>query len=75
MEQEWWAALLRQCLERVRLDVTPQTIASFQMFALQGRPADQVARQLGISVDVVYQNKRRVLQRVREILSELEETW
>jgi RNA polymerase sigma-70 factor (ECF subfamily) len=75
MEEEWTAALLRQCLERVRLDVTPQTIESFEMFALQERPAEQVARQLGVSVDVVYQNKRRVLTRIRELLPELEKSW
>lgn len=75
MEEEWRAALLRQCLERVRMEVTPQTFESFEMFALQQRPADQVARQLGVSVDVVYQNKRRVLQRIRELLLKLEESW
>ena len=75
MEEEWHGALLRQCLERVRMEVAPQTIESFEMFALQQRPAEQVARQLGVTIDVVYQNKRRVLLRIRELLPELEKSW
>jgi RNA polymerase sigma-70 factor, ECF subfamily len=75
VEEEWQAAVLRQCMERVRSEVTPQTMETFEMFALHGRPADQVAEQLGVSVDVVYQNKRRVLQRIRELVPELEESW
>jgi RNA polymerase sigma-70 factor (ECF subfamily) len=75
MEEECHAALLRQCLERVRMEVAPQTIESFEMFALQQRPAEQVARQLGVTIDVVYQNKRRVLLRIRELLPELEKSW
>jgi RNA polymerase sigma-70 factor (ECF subfamily) len=75
MEEEWQAVVLRRCLERVRTEVAPQTIESFEMFALQDRPAEQVARQLGVSVDVVYQNKRRVLLRIRELLPQLEQSW
>jgi RNA polymerase sigma-70 factor (ECF subfamily) len=75
MEEECHAALLRQCLERVRMEVAPQTIESFEMFALQQRPAEQVARQLGVTIDVVYQNKRRVLLRIRELWPELEKSW
>jgi len=75
MEQEWSRALLRQCLDEIRREVTPQTFESFELYALHQWPAQQVAKRLGISLDVVYQNKRRVLQRIREILPTMEQTW
>jgi RNA polymerase sigma factor (sigma-70 family) len=75
MEQEWSRALLRECLEEVRREVTPQTFESFELYALQQWPAGQVAKRLGISLDVVYQNKRRVLVRVRQLLPKMEQTW
>ncbi len=75
MEQEWAQAVLRQCMERVRHEVTPQMFESFELFALKQWPAGQVAQHLGISADLVYQNKRRVLVRIRELLPQIEETW
>jgi RNA polymerase sigma factor (sigma-70 family) len=75
MEQEWARAVLRQCLEQVRQEVAPQMFESFELFALKQWPAAQVAERMGVSADVVYQHKRRVLVRIRELLSKIEETW
>lgn len=75
MEQEHASAVLRQCLEVVRREVTPQTFHSFDLFVLQQWSADQVAQKLAVSTDVVYQNKRRILQRIRQLLPQLEESW
>jgi len=75
MDQEWTRATLRQCLEEIRQDVSPQMFESFELSTLQLWPARQVAQRLGISVDLVYQNKTRVLQRLRELLPRMEESW
>lgn len=75
MEEEWSRWLLRECCQRVRGEVTQQAYESFDLFALQQLPADQVAQRLGISVDLVYQNKRRILQRIRQLLPEIESAW
>ncbi len=75
MEEEWAKATLRQCLEEVRKEVSPQMFESFELCALQLWPAGQVAKRLGISVDAVYQNKCRVLQAIRELLPRMEEMW
>jgi len=75
MDEECMQALLRQSLEEVRQSVSPQMYESFELSALQLWPAQQVAQRLGISVDAVYQNKTRVLQRLREILPAMEEIW
>ena len=75
MEAEWSNAVLRQCLEEMRQEVQPKAFETFELFVLKQWPARQVAQQCGVSLDVVYQNKRRILQRIRERLPKVEEIW
>jgi RNA polymerase sigma-70 factor (ECF subfamily) len=63
------AALLR----RVQGDFAPATWQAFQRHALQGEPAAQVARELGLSLNSVLLAKSRVLKRVRQELAGLVE--
>lgn len=75
LDQEWTNAILRQSLEQVRQEVSPRMYESFELSALRLWPAQQVAGHLGISVDAVYQNKRRIMLRLREVLPAMEELW
>ncbi len=75
MEAEWSNAVLRQCLEEIRQEVQPRTFETFELFVLKQWPARQVAQRCGVSSDVVYQNKRRILQRTRELMPRIEEIW
>jgi len=75
MGEEWARAMLRQCLEEIRRDISTQMYQSFELSALQLWPARQVSQRLGITVDAVYQNKTRVLTRLRELLPKMEEAW
>jgi len=74
-EEEWRKAVLNQSLSEIRGLVEPRTYAAFEEFALKERPAAEVARDLGITENAVFGAKRRVLQRLREILPLMEETW
>jgi len=74
-EEEWRDAVLRQCLGEVRRDFGEPTYEAFRRFALEGRPAHEVARELGLSRNAVYGSKRRVLRRLRELRASVEETW
>lgn len=65
------ADLLQRCLEMVREEVSPQTMEAFHLFALLGRAAQDVARELGMTENAVFGAKRRVLHRVRELAAEL----
>lgn len=73
--QEWHAAVLRQCLVEIAREVEPTTLAAFERFALRGESADAVAGALGLSANAVYGAKRRVLQRMRELLPAIDEIW
>jgi RNA polymerase sigma-70 factor (ECF subfamily) len=55
----------RQLLARIRPHFEATTWTAFQRVALDAVPADQVARELGLSVNAVFIAKSRVLSRLR----------
>jgi RNA polymerase sigma-70 factor (ECF subfamily) len=58
--------LFGKLLALVRSDFSAMTWEAFTRFALRGEPASEVADVLGISEQVVFQSKFRVLKRLRE---------
>jgi RNA polymerase sigma factor (sigma-70 family) len=59
LEEVW------EVVERVRSRSEPKTWKAFWMTAMEGRPAREVAAELGISAAAVYQNKKRIGDRLR----------
>lgn len=55
----------------IRPDFSPTTWNAFRRFALDGVPAAEVARELGLSVNAVLQAKSRILKRLREEAGDL----
>ena len=55
----------------VKGDFEPSTWEAFTCFALDGRPAAEVAEKLGLSESAVVQAKFRILKRLREEAGEL----
>ena len=55
--------------EATRTDAN--TVRAFELFALRGVPAEEVAAQCGIAVDSVYVIKNRLTKRLREIVRDL----
>lgn len=74
-EAEWRDSVARACLDLVRSEVQASTFEAFERFALEGRPAEEVAAELGLTPNAVYTAKRRVLRRVRELRPLLEDAW
>lgn len=70
-ERNWARAHFSYCLEAVRAQVEERTYEAFTAYAIHGRPAEEVAAAVGISVGQVYVAKHRVLERVRAMLAEL----
>ena len=62
--------LMQRALELMRTDFQETTWRAFHA-TLHGRPAAEVAAELGLSVPAVYAAKSRVLQRLREELAGL----
>jgi RNA polymerase sigma factor (sigma-70 family) len=63
-------ALIDRCLETIRGEVSAQTMDAFHLFAVMGMPAREVASQLGMTENAVFGAKRRVLERVRELMAQ-----
>lgn len=58
--------VMRQLLGILREEFEPQTWNAFEQFALQGQPAAEVAKNLGITPNAVFIAKSRVLARLRQ---------
>ena len=70
-EAEYTRFLAQRALAVLRADFAPATWAAFWEFVVNGRPADEVAAEAGLSANAVYLAKARVLRRLREELAGL----
>ncbi|MGP1346922.1 MAG: RNA polymerase sigma factor [Phycisphaerales bacterium] len=78
MTQAWEQArrswLLRLALEQLRSKsrFSPATIEAFELNAIRGMGAEQIAERLQMSVHDVYMAKHRVTERLRTVLEQIE---
>jgi RNA polymerase sigma-70 factor (ECF subfamily) len=70
-EQEYRRQLMTQALEILRPEFRPATWKAFEEHGVAGRRAEDVARDLGMTVGGVYAAKFRVLARLRNYLQGL----
>ena len=70
-EAEYRRQLVSRALQLMRTDFEPTTWTACWQFVVGGRPAAQVAAELGISPNAVYIAKCRVLRRLRKELDGL----
>lgn len=67
-ERTW---LYRRAVELLQTDFSESTWRAFWLVVIDGRPAQDVAAELGLSLNAVYIAKSRVLSRLRMEFSEL----
>jgi RNA polymerase sigma-70 factor (ECF subfamily) len=70
-DEEYRQYLVNRCLEIMKADFEATTWKAAWEHGVEGRPAAQVAGELGISVAAVYCARSRVLSRLREELQGL----
>jgi RNA polymerase sigma-70 factor (ECF subfamily) len=70
-EAEYRTSLTRRALELMQADFQPSTWKACWEYVVEGRPAAEVAAELGISVGAVHTARLRVLTRLREELKGL----
>jgi RNA polymerase sigma-70 factor (ECF subfamily) len=70
-EAEERRELVRRALTLIEGDFAPATWRAFREYVLADRPAEDVARELGLTVNAVYLARARVLRRLREQLTGL----
>jgi RNA polymerase sigma-70 factor (ECF subfamily) len=74
-QHQWRLSLMHQGLERIQLKVNEQPYRSFQLYALEGRTATETADDLGISENLVYQHRNRVLTLLTKEVEFLKRNW
>jgi RNA polymerase sigma-70 factor (ECF subfamily) len=70
--------LLEAAMQRVRLRAAPHTWTAFSMTAVEGIPAPEVARRLGMKIARVYAARSTIQQRLQEecrLLESAQEAW
>ena len=65
-EHEHDQHVTRKLLDLIRPRFEPTTWEAFRRFALDGKPAEAVASELGLTVNAVFIAKSRVLSRLRQ---------
>jgi RNA polymerase sigma-70 factor (ECF subfamily) len=67
-EQEWRQHHFRRAMRTIEAEFAETDRRAFALYAVEGRDAAEVARELGTSVDVVYQAKSRILKRLSAVI-------
>ena len=67
--EEWRKTVLKEAKDEVRSRVDPKTWQAFELYALQGRNADQVADLLELNKNQLYAMKNRCMAMLREIVA------
>lgn len=70
-EREWRAAALEEALRRMKPDVRPGHYAAFVASAIEGQDTETVARLHGISIDNLYQIRKRLTVKLRETVGQV----
>jgi RNA polymerase sigma-70 factor, ECF subfamily len=72
-DREYQRMLVERAAELLREEFEPQTWQAYWEYAVKGRPVTEVAEELGVTNNVVYLAKHRVIRRLREELAGLYE--
>lgn len=68
--------ILREALQRLRDEgVDGQLMTAFELYGIRGVSADQVASQLNITRDQVYQAKYRITRRLQPVIARIDELY
>lgn len=70
-EAEWRRNLIRRARERVKLRVGESTFRSFLLSTIERRPVDEVAAELGLDRNTIYQHRFRVRQLIGDEVESL----
>lgn len=70
-DQVWMEEHLKHALRLLRTELDETTFIAFEAYAVQGRPAEAVCRELGVGTGQLYKLKWRVTRKLGEIMKTL----
>jgi len=68
-DTQWRQYHLRQAMITIRAEFNEADCTAFEQYAVTGRSAQQVAAELNLSVDQIYQAKSRILRRLSQLIA------
>lgn len=71
-EEEWRAAVLGEALRRLQAESNPVHYAAFYASTVENLPTEAISRLHGVSADNLYQIRRRLGARLRDLLAAAE---
>jgi RNA polymerase sigma-70 factor (ECF subfamily) len=69
-EAQWRQYHIRQAMSVIEMEYNEKDRAAFEAYAVAGREAAEVAAELALSVDQVYQAKSRIMKRLSQIIQQ-----
>jgi RNA polymerase sigma-70 factor (ECF subfamily) len=75
IELEYRRQLFLRAAEQVRTSVENSTWQAFELTAVQGMAIEEAASELGKSVGAVYAARSRIMKRLTDVVTELEEAY
>ena len=70
-QQEWRQHVLARAMKQLKSQLEESTFQAFELYAIEGESAENVAKFLRIPIGMVYVAKSRALSRLRRIVREL----
>ena len=72
---EWRRMVVLGCLKCAFREFSTETFNAFRLYAIVGKPADEVAKELGTTANAVRIAKHRILVRMREFVEQFEQAF
>ena len=72
-DTHWERFLVQECFRQVQREFAPESVRAFELVVKEGRSPQEAATEAGVSVKSVYNAKHRILKRIRELKTEIEE--
>lgn len=69
-EEEWRDYHVRQAMRTIAVEFAPLHRAAFEAYVIEGADARATAERLGLTLDLVYQIKSRILRRLTELIDQ-----
>lgn len=69
----WEKFLVEECFRQIRREFRPENVRAFELIVREGYDAGEAAEAVGTTTRAVYNAKHRILTRMRDLRSQLEE--
>ena len=64
----WMQEHLKYCLQQLRAEMQPATVAVYERYVLQEREAEEVCKEFDLTRDQLYRIKWRVTQKLSDMM-------